>query len=498
MQNRDATYLSIVSGRYSVEHRLIINGTIYNQNTDIVSIDINRALYEHFGAGNAVSNTLPADIVAKSVIRSPIVAQFRVFNRTAQSSWYPNGTYYLDDNRLNDNGITHIYGFDAMAKSDRVYSEGEYQTQTTLDIINQIATDIGVTVEADTLATITATPYPVQSITTGINGTTERELLQDIASAYGGNFTITADEKLRLVPLGLGENDSYNLGLLATDTKIGNPQTIDRVELWVADNMYYRYPIVSEADWSAMTGRILKPRCSFGTQDMAQAIYGIVNGLTQVAGDIQGASLDPAVELGDTITVNGEQLYASVLNSKLNDRNETNIQDNSEGDLEQQYDYQSSLMLQTVRNGVSIERTNDSFQFQVTKLNETIAETASGIRSSLTQTAESITARIKTVEGDLTEHAEEQSQYIQYSAQGLELGKSGSQARAILTPTQLQFQDKNGATKAYIGEDPNDDSAYKFFIINGHIVNQLELGDHWLLTASGSENDYRLTFKWKA
>lgn len=210
MQDRNATYLAIVSGRYSVEHRLTINGTVYNQNTDIVSIDIQRALYDHFSIGNAVSNTISADIKAKGPIRSPIIAEFRVFNLSSYSDWMPNGTFYLDDNRLNENGITHIYGFDAMVKADQTYMEtGEYTPQTTLQIVNKISTDIGVTIDANTLAIITGSPYTVEEIETGAVGTTERELLQNIAAAYGGNFTITADGQLRLVGLGARINPSY-------------------------------------------------------------------------------------------------------------------------------------------------------------------------------------------------------------------------------------------------------------------------------------------------
>lgn len=74
------------------------------------------------------------------------------------------------------------------------------------------------------------------------------------------------------------------------------------------------------------------------------------------------------------------------------------------------------------------------------------------------------------------------------------MGAEGSQAKAILTNTKLSFTSPEGDEKAYIGEDEVD-GIYKFFVVNGHIVNQLELGEHWLLIASGSENDYRLTIK---
>ena len=124
-------------------------------------------------------------------------------------------------------------------------------------------------------------------------------------------------------------------------------------------------------------------------------------------------------------------------------------------------------------------------------------------RTYVEQTATSLTVSLQGYADDaVSGHAEEQRKYIRYSAAGLELGDETQRTRAVLDDTRLAFIDPTGNEKAYIGGDPNDldgngDPIYKFFVEDGKIVNKLEFGDHWIVVASGSANDNRLTFKWR-
>lgn len=124
-------------------------------------------------------------------------------------------------------------------------------------------------------------------------------------------------------------------------------------------------------------------------------------------------------------------------------------------------------------------------------------------RTYVEQTAESLTVSLETYADTAVEnHAAVQRKYIRYSASGLELGDEDKKTRAILDDTKLAFYDPTGKEKAYIGGDPNDldgdgNPIYKFFVEDGKIVNKLEFGEHWVVVASGSDNDNRLTFKWR-
>lgn len=124
-------------------------------------------------------------------------------------------------------------------------------------------------------------------------------------------------------------------------------------------------------------------------------------------------------------------------------------------------------------------------------------------RTYVQQTAQGLTITLEQyADNAVDEHATEQKKYLRYDASGITLGDETKNTKAVLDDTALTFYDPNGEAKAYIGGDATDldgngNPIYKFFVENGKIVNYLQLGDNWLLVASGSDNDDRLTFKWK-
>lgn len=229
MQARNQTYLDIVSGRYSVEHKLVINSVIYNQNDIVGEPTISRAMYESFGIGNAVSNVIKANVIAKSTIQGTIYAYFRVFNRTQTSDWMPNGVFFLDSKELSNDGITYIVGYDTMIKAEQVLlKEGTWTTQTTLQVATAIATAMGTTLDSATQTLLTNNPYNINTIPIiGEKGTTMREMLQYIAGCYAGNWVANPSGELSLVGLVIPTETSYLID------QIGNPITFggDRIVL---------------------------------------------------------------------------------------------------------------------------------------------------------------------------------------------------------------------------------------------------------------------------
>lgn len=276
---------------------------------------------------------------------------------------------------------------------------------------------------------------------------------------------------------------------------------VDRIRLWTDDNMYYQAPS-AQSDFDALTGKIIEAECPYATQAMVDAMLVSLQGLTYQPFEATNAFLNPLAELGDSVTIGGITSVIGEVKTTFSNTSPSNVKANGTED-EQTYKYESKaerqLKQKTADNTANIAVNSSAITAEVTRATSAESGLNENLSSKITQTASEIRIDLKdyadTAVGD---HAAEQQKYIRYNANGLELGEEGSMAQARLTNTKLSFQDVNGAEKAYIGQDPNDGNVYKFFVINGHIVNQLELGDHWLLIASGSENDYRLTFKWKA
>lgn len=269
--------------------------------------------------------------------------------------------------------------------------------------------------------------------------------------------------------------------------------------------------LYGEAVASSDTGRTFEIEIKTITDETqantiaSNILIGMGSGIQYVPYTATGTELDPASELGDVVSVNS---VTSVLGSITCDFGKGMWADISTPGISQPDDFAdlsaSARTTQRIErstevNSARISVNSSEISAEVTRATGAESSISETLGTRITQTADEVRVDLQTYANTaVSNHAVEQQRYIRYNANGLELGEEGSMAKATLTNTKLSFQDVNGAEKAYIGQDASDNNAYKFFVVNGHIINQLELGDHWLLVASGSDNDYRLTFKWRA
>lgn len=502
MQTVNATYNTIISGRYSVEYKLEIAGETYSQGDIYGTPQIAQALYDKFGVGNAVAGSLKVTILPKSVIptMSLVEVYFRVKNASLTSDWYPKGKYYIDVRKLDHNGYLSLECYDAMLKTEYVFMESGTWVSTTADIVvGMIATDTGITVNADTTTTITNDPKDVPYIPTiGEDGTTARDMLRYIAATYGGNFIIDEEGELKLVQL-VTPTDSVDMGVYASTLDEADAfEPIDRVSMYgLGEDEVFKSP---ESTYYTLTGRILKTTVPWTSQTLADDLLAIVVGYVYQPLEATNVPLPPHYQLGDGITING---VTSIIASEVIDLNAIHLTEISapfEEEVNHEYPYRTAAQrveAATLRNTANIRVNTDSIQAEVLRATSAEEDLNTNLRSTITQTAEDLTITLEGyADNAVEEHATEQAKYIKYSAAGLELGTEGSQTKAVLNDTKLGFIDPTGDEKAYIGQDQND-GIYKFFVVNGHIVNKLELGDHWDIVASGSESDYRLTIRWR-
>jgi len=489
------------------------------------------------------------------------------------------------------------------------------------DVIDSNFAGIGLELEDATqvLDTITMPSIPYNY--------TVREILSDIAVACCGNWTTAFqdDSGTQKAVLRLVKNADWtsptliDLGRNVTAFEKG-----DDIAPVTDVYVYYGYDsngvsLYGHAQATPNDGREFE--CEVKTiTDGTQANLIASEILTGLGGTFYhpytatGAELDPATEIGDTVTVNS---VTSIVGTLVCDFNRGMWADISAEGLEpvDDFDYLSGSARQADRtersaevNSARIAVNADAITAEVERATGAEDDLNTNLRSTITQTAKDVTITLQNYAQDqVNNHAVEQQTYIRYSADGLELGEAGTNAKAILTNEALKFYDPSDDVKAYIGLDElynpqvnpinqggissaganynatnrlrtngyiavnpstqyrisflfdgavfvrayssntsasylqNDGSGesplvfttsantnyirlhfvpssgndvtpadltelsitatsgdYKFFVINGHIVRQLELGDHWLLVASGSDNDNRLTFKWRA
>ena len=123
---------------------------------------------------------------------SKIVPQALVDNQ-----WEQLGVFYLDERSVKPTGIMTVIAYDSMLKADKIWVPDQSLEfpMSMDDAVDIIAELMGITVDPRTQVSHTYTiDYPA-------NDYTLRDVLKFIAVANGGNWTITRNDQLLLVPL---------------------------------------------------------------------------------------------------------------------------------------------------------------------------------------------------------------------------------------------------------------------------------------------------------
>ena len=515
-----ANYNSIFSGTHQAETMLVVGEPDSSRITitagNIMALTTHQSLYgDYVNIGKAVMSSFNATLVGVSPLQIPKMSRVEVWcrltNGSAHTNWLPRGIFYTRRPVYDkESTFMDIGGYDLLYKTETIpYEMGttisNWESETTRTVANRMATYLGIALEDATQIaeySYSAPPY----------GYSAREILEDIAKACGGNWTLTyrntGDEStpvmtplLRLV----------SIDHASTVCDLGrSPQSYDE-----GDAIQPIGYIVIDYGTDSNGATLSKSSGTSGTgRDMELAIETITDGdvIQEIADDLldtlsytytpfkaTGTELDPSYELGDTVRVNGVTAPLGGIDTAFSVAMYASIE--AQGiPIDDDFPYESKVERTVTRNfatnKASISVNADSINAEVLRATSAEENLNTNIRSTLTQTADEIKATITTIETGLENRAVEQSKYIKYGNGKLELGTEGSQTKAVLSDAKLGFIDPTGDEKAFIGQDTVD-GVYKFFVINGHIVNKLELGNHWDLVASGSDNENRLTIRWR-
>lgn len=212
MQTAPSNYERIYEeGDYTVEYRVQIDGVYYDQNY-IWSLRTSRKLFSENTPmiGGAMVGQIDLTITNPGVTfakRAKIRPYIRLRSRkktSLVSGWLQKGEFFIDTRPEDDtDGLRtiEIQGFDAMRKANQKYPSSTLSwsdtSPTTRQVVNEIASFMGVSVDSETTEKLNANPYvvafPAQY--------TMAEVLGSIAAMYGGNFCISETGKLLLVGL---------------------------------------------------------------------------------------------------------------------------------------------------------------------------------------------------------------------------------------------------------------------------------------------------------
>ena len=301
MLTTSALYKSILEQMiHTFEVKVSIGGTEYGMD----ALTYMQASNAAFGSGNpeigtAASGMLTVSLYATSdaVPRmAEVIPYFRVVDGTRQSEWIQKGCYYVDTRSYdNASGILTLQCYDAMLKGEQDYPSTSHSwPYSDINVVRECATVLGVSVDDQTVSLMNA-GYTINLP----SAYTVRETLQYLAALYGGSFVISDSNTLRLLCI-------WNRKTTADFTATGNCssltispdfQACTGIRFLADDDVAYFA--------GSTSGYVYEIECPFANQARATTLNNKMSNFVYRPYSAEGAKIDPAVEIGDTVSVDG-------------------------------------------------------------------------------------------------------------------------------------------------------------------------------------------------
>lgn len=215
----------------ALEYKFDIAGAVYGPDAEVTH-SVDSGLYEEFGIGNASTAKLTISLFADSIPKAATIKRYiRLRNGEQVSEWLPKGVFFTN-RRSEEDGYWTVEAFDAMRKADQSWEPDQSLSfpMPMPDVVEEFARIMGVEIDPRTQMVPTYTiDYPASDPESGTGGYYSiRQELQWIAAAHCGNWIITGEGRLLLVPLiSIPEETGYLV------TEHGDAITLGGVKLLV-------------------------------------------------------------------------------------------------------------------------------------------------------------------------------------------------------------------------------------------------------------------------
>ena len=413
--------------------------------------------------GGAVSCSCEVTLMEKS-INWPRMAKFEVSvrllseDKSIASEWVSMGVFYTDERAESKyGGLLTIIGYDGMLLFERSWTdkitgyEPEYWPITakawadTMEKIGMFHLNGGMVLD-DVVGLV------------GLNTiSTVRDVLKTIAAAHGGNWAVTPDGSLRLVPYSNMDTGTAAIAGIA----IAGIAVVGDSHIEIADGAEYTFIGMkcSSLDTSPAFEPITKVALETDSGNIARAgedegyeLHGVCNFidsagvgalcLSHVEGYIykpfvaDRARMDPAAEAGDLVIIDGRPYQMMIVSWTLNAKPTADISAPYDAEVDHEYTYLSEAG-KTYRKAMeedqkleeriysSIQQTENSIITQVGQTYMTIngaEQQYVTIQSTINQTKDAIELEIQ----DVTDEFDELRMHYRFDAEGETIGKEGS------------------------------------------------------------------------
>lgn len=356
-----------------------IAGVVYTS-SNIVSITVHRKLFDKFGPGNCQSGELNA------VLLIPEANIPRMAEVIPMVDGQPKGIYYIDTRSTNKvTGELTIKAYDAMLKMEQdMIPSGATSggwPRTPQAIMTDISEAINVAIDPRTVLD------PRIDITYPSTGTTMREMAGWIAAVHGGNWTITDEGKLFLVPL---------TGTATLSVLENNVSDLDVAPDFAGiSKIIFRVSEDSIIEAGDNTGYAIEADCPWATQPEANYL------LTQLTGYVyrpfsgKNALINPSIQPGDKVSIQGVVYPVVGMDIKLDELYSADIEAPHDAEIDHEYNYKPKINKAVSR---ALANTEAAISVRFDRI-EGRVESAEGDISSISQTVDGISLSVTSATG---------------------------------------------------------------------------------------------------
>ena len=395
MRNTSSQWNTIVSnGDFSFEAKARIysrDGTTFEDYTEISAPKIERTLMSGPATvGGCHSATLSVSILTNHLIprSAKIEILGRVKNDTLVSEYLSFGTFYVNQRNSDYNGIVTLNCYDSMLKAnkryDKFYSSTDGWPKTMRTVVTDIASRMGLSIDSDTVirsGSYYKVPYP--------SNLTMADVLGYIAGCHFGNWIITEDNKLKLVPIKMiKQNEAENIPVVLSSLSEGEDVIISGITSTNKDGLKTNYGsisglIVDLGQNPYANDNICNDVCYTYINDANGALFG----LYYKPFTAMGAVFNPALQLGDTVKIGdseetGNEIYGVITSEKLtlDIVFSADLESPGNDDFTAEYPYQSETdkKINQVESGLkdsitAVERNTDYYREAEESFSKTMA-----------------------------------------------------------------------------------------------------------------------------
>ena len=270
------------------------------------------------------------------------------------TAWIPKGTFWINTREEDPlmNTVT-LHCVDAMMFGEQDFIPEDsnlppWNDETMRTVANMCVQKInasatGVNVVFDNPNDIQNTaPYILNAPPVGY---TVRQILSGIAAAHGGNFIITPQNHLRFIPL-IPTDTEVDIQTNVSNFTLSKKyeafgQVVFNFESDDGSTVSALYPNVDKPDGPVIETKMLGMTNSGYATTIAQNVYNTIKTYLYSPYKASDAILDPAMELGDGLTINGLYTVIAVLDETCDGLYSANIEAPSYEETDYEFVYQT-------------------------------------------------------------------------------------------------------------------------------------------------------------